>query len=127
MTADGLAAEHGRVESGLGHLIADDREVAQIGLSERSGNGHIGGVAAYGHQHAAYTGRGVARVKGPPAVFEIDLEPCAEIHWSGDWPGDVAKVAGSVARGDIQSAAESNGEVLEVAAYADALGVDIER
>ena len=69
----------------------------------------------------------VARVESPPAILEIDLKPRAEIHRPGEaGQADVAEVAGGVARGNVHGAAEGDGQVLEVAAYADALRVDVE-
>ena len=70
----------------------------------------------------------VARVERPPAALQVGLEPGAEIHRRGrQRHADVAEIAGGIPRRDVQGAAEGDGEVLEVAADADALGEDVER
>ena len=102
-------------------------EAEEAGAAEAGGDGAVGGVAADGHEDAADAGDVVAGVEGPPAIAEVDFEPGAEIHGAGgERDADVAEVAGGVARGDIEAAAEGDGEVLEVAADADAFGVDVE-
>src|SRR5690606_32935272 len=48
-------------------------------------------------------------------------EPGAEVHGRGvARHADVAEVAGGVARGDVEAAAERDGEVGEIATHADA-------
>jgi len=66
------------------------REMGQVGHAERCGYRYVGGVAAGGHEHASDARLVVAGVKGPPAVFEINFEPCAEVHDAGDGHADVA-------------------------------------
>jgi hypothetical protein len=65
-------------------------EVRQVGHAERCGYGHVGSVAACGHEHPSDARLIVAGVEGPPAVFEINFEPGAEVHDAGDGHADVA-------------------------------------
>src|ERR1700744_4416697 len=101
--------------------------MAEIGLTEGCCQGNIGGNATDGHEDATDAWHVVACVKGPPAVFEIDLEPCAEIHGAAGWHADISEIASGVACRDIHGAAEGDGQMLEITADADALGEDIER
>jgi len=67
----------------------------------------------------------VAGIHVPPAAVEPDLIPGAEVSGGGGGDADVADVAGDVACGDVQAAGEGDGEVLIVAADADAFGEDV--
>jgi len=65
----------------------------------------------------------VSRVERKPATAKKGFEPSVEIHRRriGRNP-DVAEVAVAIARRDIETSAQRNGDMSEVAAYADALG-----
>ena len=65
-------------------------------------------------------------IKCPPLAIEPDLKPSAEVHGKHHWHADVAKVSGCIAGGDVDRASKVDGEMLEVAADADALSEDIE-
>ena len=112
----------------LGDFVADNLEFGQGGATEGSGDGAVGGVAADGHEDAADAWNVMAGIASPPAGFEINFKPGAEVHGRrSDDDADVAEVAGGVTRGNIQGAAEGDGQMLEVAADADAFSVDAER
>ena len=100
--------------------------MAQVRLSERSGHGNIGGVAAGRHEDPADAGLVVAGIECPPAVVEVDFKPRAEIHGPTRRHADVAEVACRVAGGNVQRAAEGDGKMLKVAAHAHALGKDVQ-
>ena len=102
-----------------------DVEVGEVGAAEAGGDGYVGGVAAGGHEDAAYARVIVAGVHVPPAAVEPDLVPGAEVAGAGEGDADVADVAGDVAGGNLHGAGEGDGEVLIVAADADALGEDV--
>ena len=66
--------------------------------------------------------------KGPPTVFQVGLEPCAEIHRARRWwNADVSQIPRSVTCRNVKRATEADGEVLKVAADSDALRVHIQR
>jgi len=95
-------------------------------LAEGCGNGYVCCVAAGGHENPANAGLVVAGVEGPPATFEVDLEPGAEVHGKDYGNANVSQIAGGVACRDVEGAAEGDCEVLEVAADADAFREDVE-
>jgi hypothetical protein len=97
-----------------------DVEVGEAGAAEAGGDGYIGGVAAGGHEDAAGAGVVVAGVHVPPAAVDPDLVPGAEVSGAGVGDADVADVAGHVAGRDLHATGEGDGEVLVVAADADA-------
>src|ERR1700683_3272948 len=67
------------------------------------------------------------RVERPPTIFEIDFKPGAEIHGRRcRWHADIAQISGCVARRNIQGATHGNGEMLKIAADAEAFGVDVQ-
>ena len=69
----------------------------------------------------------MAGVKRPPAVLQIHFEPGAEIHGRGPFRHtDIAQVSGGIAGGNIQRAAESDGQMLEIAADSGALGENVQ-
>ena len=56
-----------------------------------------------------------------PTASEKDFGPAAEIHGIGiNRNADVAEVASAISRGNIHAPAERDGEMREVAAYANA-------
>src|SRR4051794_8935889 len=66
----------------------------------------------------------MARVERVPAIAEIDLEPCAEIHRIGHRRhSDIAQITSAVPSRDVHAAAEGNCEMCVVAAHTFALGV----
>jgi hypothetical protein len=102
-----------------------DVKVGEVGAAEAGGDGYVGGVAAGGHEDATGTRVVVTGVHVPPAAVDPDLVPGAEVAGAGVGDADVADVAGDVAGGNLHAAGERDGEVLEVAADADALGEDV--
>ena len=98
------------------------RKPHQLMLPEGAQEGHIGGIAAAGNQHPAGARDVVPCIEDMPAVFEKHLKPGGEIHGRlayGD--AGVAEVAGAVAGGDIEAAAEGDGQVGEIAAHPRAI------
>ena len=102
-----------------------DVEVGEVGAAEAGGDGDVCGVATGGHEDAADARVVVAGVHVPPAAAEPDLIPGAEVAGARGGNAYVADVAGDVAGGDVHAAGECDGEVLIVAADADAFGEDV--
>src|SRR5580658_7431070 len=100
--------------------------MAQVCSSKRSGHCHIGRVPARCHEHTANPGLVIAGIECPPTVFEIDLEPCTEWRWEDYGDADVAQIPRGITCGNVECAAEGDGQVLIVATYADALSKNIE-
>ncbi len=99
----------------------------RLAMPKEGGDGYIRGVAACGHEDAADAWLIVAGVERPPAVVEVNFEPGAEVHGRcGGRHTDIAQISCGVTRGNIQRAAESHREMLEIAANSKALGVDIQ-
>src|SRR5437868_3008039 len=70
----------------------------------------------------------MTRIARPPAIAQINLEPCAEIHRSvGQRNLDVAQIARHVAGGDVHAAAKCKSEMLKIPAHPEPLGIHIER
>jgi hypothetical protein len=114
--------------SGFFHFVGDHHKLGEGSLAEGGGDGAVGGVSAGGHQDASDARGVVPRIEGPPAVAEINFEPGAEIHGAiRGRDADIAEVAGGVARGNVEGTAEGNGEMLKIAADANALGVNAQR
>lgn len=82
---------------------------------------HVGSIATSRNQHSANTWRVVAGVKRMPATVEIGLEPSGEIT-RRKWrlSTNVTKVAGAVARGNVERTTQRDGEVGVVATNANA-------
>ena len=67
----------------------------------------VGSVTAARNQHPADARDVVARIERVPLLAELHLEPPSEIHGGVDRrDADVTQVAGAVARGDVQAAAQ---------------------
>src|SRR5580658_165512 len=109
-----------------GLFLCDDEKTSQVRLPERSGYRYISGIAARCHQYAANPGLIVPGVERPPTAFEIDLEPCAEVHGKDHGDADIAQITGRIARGNVECPAKGNGKMLKVATYAHAFSKDIE-
>jgi hypothetical protein len=104
----------------LNLLVGHQYEAHEFGDAEGCRHRYVGGVAAAPHDNAADAGMVVTRVHRVPAPSEKDFEPSAEIHWVDiDRNTDVAEIAGALAGGNVHSAAERDGEMSKVAAYAD--------
>lgn len=63
-------------------FIGNNGELGQPATAERSSNRNVGCIEACGHQYPPYAQLVVPGIEGPPAIVEIGLKPCAEIHWS---------------------------------------------
>src|SRR5271157_5676735 len=108
-------------------FLGKDREARQVGCAERGRNGDIRGVTAGRNQHPTDTRQVIARVENPPSVVQIYLEPRTEIHGQRGGNADVAQVPRAVARGNVQGAAEGDGQVLIIAADSDPVREHVER
>src|ERR1700733_5973476 len=90
--------------------------------SEGRDHRNVGGVPASRDQDAADPWLIVPRVEGEPTAAEKDFEPGVEIHRRRvNGNADVAQIAIAVARGNVETSAQRNGEMGEVATDADAL------
>jgi hypothetical protein len=100
-------------------LVRPYLEADQRIWSKRLGDGNIGSIGSLGDQDAANPRHVVARIECVPAATEISLEPAGEI---ADRPrrrcADIAEVAGAVTRRNVHAAAECDGQMGIVAAYA---------
>ena len=68
----------------------------------------------------------VPGVESIPTGAEIDLEPGAEVHWSGDRRDtDIAEITGAISRRNVHASAKSDGEMRKIAANARALTIDV--
>jgi hypothetical protein len=68
------------------------------------------------NQDAANTRNVVTSIKSEPPAANEDLKPRAEIHWCGiGGHPDVPQIAGAVPGGNVQAAAQSDGEVGKIA------------
>ena len=86
------------------------------------GQRDIGSVAAMRDEDAADARRIIARIESVPAPAQIDLDPGGEIHrLVRRRQTNVGDVAGAIARRNIETTAESDGEMRIVAADAPAL------
>src|SRR3954462_10943140 len=109
-------------------FVGHHSESGQVRDTERCRNGHIRSVSSGRHQHPPYAWLDVASIKRPPTILQIDFEPGAEIHGGGLFRNsDIAEISGGVASGNVEGAAESDGQVLKIAADTSALGEDIQR
>ena len=109
-------------------LVGPDLKPREPRRAVDRGERAIHGVEAAGDFDAADARNIEAGVEGLPAVADIDLHVGVEIHRrAGILEGHVRDVAGDVARGDIEAAAERDGGVREVAADAEALRDDFAR
>jgi len=106
-------------------LVGIDVEVGQVSGAEAGGQGDICGVAADGHENSSEAAVVVASVEINPFAVEEDLVPGAEVTGSAPRLTNVSYVACDVAGGNVVAAGEGDGQVLEVAANADALGEDV--
>src|SRR5216684_2693008 len=103
-------------------FFGHDAEALHGVRSEGGRNRHIGRVTASGNEHASDSRNVVARIEGMPAATEVDLHPGGKIHGAvGRRNSDVTQVAGAVACGNVHAAAESDGQVGEVATDSGAL------
>ena len=83
----------------------------------------VGGVAPAGDQDATNPWLIMSGVEGEPSIAEKDFEPGVEIHWRRVWRNaDVAKLTVAVAGRNVEATAQSDRQMSEVAADADALG-----
>ena len=67
----------------------------------------------------------VAGVEGVPPAAQVALHPGAEIHRRAGGNADIAQIAGAIAGGDVQAAAEGDGQMGIVAADADLFPIDV--
>jgi hypothetical protein len=102
-----------------------DVEVGQVSGAEAGGEGDVGCVAAYSHEDSSEAAVIMASVEVNPFAVEEDLVPGAEVTGSAPRLTNVSYVACDVAGGNVVAAGEGDGQVLEVAANADALGEDV--
>ena len=82
-------------------------------------DGDVRGISSARNQHAADAPLIVARVKDAPVASDIGFEPTGEVH--GGVHGryaDVPEVAGAVASGDVQAAAQGERQMRVIAAHA---------
>src|SRR5215211_8773344 len=110
----------------LSVLMRDNDHGLQQRCAEGGGHGNITGIPPSPNQHPTLTSFVVARIEGPPAITQVDLHPCREIH------RQIARrniylwqVAEDIARRNVECAAERHCEVGEVPADAVATGVNI--
>ena len=101
----------------------DFEHLKKIG-SECGANGHIGGIAAAGDQYPSDAALIIARIEGMPSAAEVRFQPTRKIHWGvGYRHADVAEIAGTVTRRNIETTQQCNREMGEIPAHAFALGV----
>jgi hypothetical protein len=104
----------------LNLLLGHHFKAHKLGDAKGCRHRDVGCVAAPPHDNPAYAGMVVTRVHCVPAPSEKDFEPSAEIHWVDiDRNANVAEIAGAIAGGNVHAAAECDGEMSKVAAYAD--------
>ena len=106
------------------HLIGDHLKSQELGSPESRGYSCVGGVASARHHNSANAWPVVARIHRMPVAIEKDVKPGAEIHGcriGGD--SDVSKIAGAIARRNVEATAQRDGQVRKVAADPFALGV----
>lgn len=106
-------------------LIGIDIETRKVSGAEACGEGDIGGVAARGHQNSSPPSIVMASVEVDPSAVEEDLVPRAEVAWAAVGLANVPDVAGDIAGRNILATREGDGQMLQVAADANALGEDI--
>src|SRR5271163_3237277 len=103
-------------------FIGPNRKALQRIWTEGGGNGDIGRVASARDEHSTNPRHIVPRIERMPGSAEIDFDPRREIHHSVWWLGPhVSQVSGAVTRRNIHAAAESDGQMREVAADAHTL------
>ena len=103
-------------------LEGPDLEICQFMRSERVDQWNIGSIPATRHDNPPDATLIVPGVECVPFAAEIDLEPGVEIHWRRiSRNTDIAQIAVHIARGNIHTAAESNGQMREIPANANAL------
>src|SRR5271170_1747975 len=101
-------------------FVGHNSKLLQPGGSEGCGDGDVRRIASEGHQYAADSRHVVACVECPPAAIEVSLKPGTEIHGRRSGHADIAEISGRIARWNIQTAAESDRQMLEIAADAAA-------
>src|SRR5471030_1283636 len=100
-------------------LFANHIEFEQFGGAEGIADRNIGGIAASRHQHAAHSRNVVARIESLPGSADKRLEPRGEIHCRvGRRHTGVADIPRAIAGRNVHRAAQRDGQMREVAAYA---------
>ena len=104
------------------YLLGHDLEPGERSGSESGRNGHISRVPPPRDDNPANPRPIVPCIQRIPTSTEENFKPRAEIHrfWIYRHP-DIAQIAGAIARRDIHTPTERNGEVSKVPANADAL------
>jgi hypothetical protein len=104
-----------------------DIEMNQVGWPKAGADCHVCGIASSGHQDSAESTIVMSRIHVDPSAVQEYLVPRAEVAGAGAGSANVANVTGDVSRRNILAARKGDSEMLEVAAYADALGKNVHR
>ena len=88
--------------------------------------GDVGGIPSLRNEDPPKPDSVISRIEGEPALAEINLHPSRKVHRRIRWrKTDIADIAGAIARGNVEAAAERDREVREVTADANALGIGL--
>jgi hypothetical protein len=113
---------------GLLYLIGPYAEQLQSVLAEGGADGHIGGIATSRQENAADAPLIVPGVESVPGAPQIGFEPAGEIHGGiRRRHANVCEISRAVARGYVQTAAQRNGEMREIAANPFLLRIGVPR
>lgn len=103
--------------STLAKLTRGDPEALERVWAEGGRDRDVRGIPTASDEHAANSGRVVARVEGVPAAAEVDFKPGGEVHrrirW---WHTDVSEVARAIAGGNVHAATERHCQMREIPA-----------
>src|SRR5450432_2121834 len=104
------------------HGVGPNREARERAVAEGRAEGRVGGVSPTRDHDAPDARDIVTSVERVPLSVQVRLEPAREIHGScRALHANIAQVAGAIARGNVHAAAEGDGQMRKVAAYAGAL------
>ena len=105
-----------RSRGSLVDFISPDLKTFQPIRTKGHRDRHIGGIASAGYQNSTDPGRIVSRIKCVPAAADISFEPSRKVPGRKRRPrAHVPEVASAIARRDIQSAAECDGQMRIIA------------
>src|ERR1700722_15074018 len=114
----------GRQQFILFQLFSNNGKPRQDGSAKARRNGNIGSISPAGNDDAADPRMVMPCVKCEPPTADEDLKPSAEVHWGGiARNSDITEVTRAVSCRDVQTSAQRNRKMCEVATHTDALFV----